>query len=66
MGNIIGNFVNMVVGILDQALKVVGIDISIIDISFGIYTSWFEIKLYDLIIIIFTIFIYWGMAYSFK
>ena len=61
MGNIIGNFVNMVIGILNQALVIIGIDLSTINISLGIYSPWFEIDLYQLIAIIFTIIIWIGI-----
>lgn len=61
MGNIIGEFVNMVIGILNQALGIIGIDLSTINISFGIYTTWFEIDLYQLIAIIFAIIIWVGI-----
>lgn len=61
MGNIIGNFVNMVIGILNQALVIIGIDLSTINISFGIYSPWFEIDLYKLIAIIFTMIIWIGI-----
>lgn len=61
MSNIIFEFVDLIVGTLNAALLLLGVDIEVYNISIGFYTDWFVMDLLTLLKVVVAIFV-WFMV----
>lgn len=58
MSSIIFDFVDLIVGTLNSALLLLGVDMQLYDISIGFYTDWFVMDLYTLFKVVVAVFVW--------